>query len=174
MIIIEGADKTGKTALAQALASQLPEWKPAHFGVPKGSVVEYHLDGIEAVGSKSIVDRLHWSEYAYGLTYRGVCGYDEVAWDGFEEMLVGMNATVILMTDSVDRIQKRWRAGGEPFDVEKVMELVNHFEDLVDGTGFRRSRLWAVRFNYRDLFHPDGTEMVYKIKDLADHERRKF
>jgi len=147
------------------LRALLPEWEVVHFGVPPKDVFTYHAEGIHRAGSRSIVDRLHWSEYAYGKTYRNKCGYTRSKWRAMERTLYRLGCSVILMGDSVEKIQSRW--GDEPFPKEKVRQLVEHFEDLRKGRSDPKSFLPCVRLVLSDL-------KVVDVQGLADLERRKF
>ena len=174
MIIVEGPDRCGKSTLVEMLSRQLPDWKVGHFVVPDRPVLEYHMDGIEELGAKSIVDRLHWSEYAYGLTYRGRCGYDEVGWAAIEERLHELKAHVVLLTDWPELIEKRWAKDGEPFDKDRVRELVNHFGDLRSKRSHPRSILTCQTHNFMELVDPLGNERFDRVRAIADYERGRF
>lgn len=77
IILLEGLDKTGKTTTAGELAAQLSSFGPVslvHFGKPQGEdQFRQYLEALrqadEFQGS-TIIDRLHWSEEAYGRVYR--------------------------------------------------------------------------------------------------------
>ena len=155
MIIIEGMDKTGKTTLAEALALRMRR-QIAAFGVPPIDVFEYHSTGVERAGRSAIIDRLHWSEYAYGKTYRAGCGYTAERWAELEGRLESLDAFTIMMTDELPLVRQRWEWSQEPFDPEKLVELNNHFTDLYLRRSKPISRLPAILMNYRDLFDHKG------------------
>lgn len=178
MIILEGVDRVGKSSVARSLLRLLPDYKYVHCEVPpKGEhVLDYHvrllnLDDPQFDG-KLIVDRLHWSEYAYGITYRKGCKYSQSQWNGFENRLLEASAHVILMSDAVKLIRHRWDEK-EQFDVAGLVRLNGLFFDLFFDRGDRLSRLSRTSLNWRDLFNPDGSERGDALKVIAETERER-
>lgn len=85
MIIIEGADGTGKTTLANALAKKL-NGMVLHAGFDrKWDIRQYHSAIItsayfyENAGCPTIIDRWCVSEEVYGRVFRGGAAYDTAA-----------------------------------------------------------------------------------------------
>lgn len=167
MIIFEGVDRTGKTTAAQALAKRLG-WQYLHFGVPTKRCFEFHMEGIKDVGERVVVDRLHWSEYAYGLTYREGVGYTESEWHFFEDHLMSLDAIVVLMSDSVEKIRSRW-GSTERFDSRRIDQLVERFDELHCGFGaIYPSRIASVAFELKDVVGPDGSFRDEVVDELID------
>jgi thymidylate kinase len=82
MIILEGADGTGKTTLANALAKEL-NGMVLHAGFDKSwDIRQYHSAVItsayffENAGCPTIIDRWALSEQVYGTVFRGGPAYD--------------------------------------------------------------------------------------------------
>lgn len=75
IVLLEGLDKTGKSTEAERLA-RLPDLGPVvvhHFGVPTENPFEEYVTALqraEAFDGSTIIDRLHWSDEAYGQVYR--------------------------------------------------------------------------------------------------------
>ena len=131
MLILVGADKCGKTTLAEELVNKLlPGWGYKHHGVPPVDPYSYFGWFLSYARSDVIVDRLHPCEVAYGLTYRG-----ESKLSKHEERLLNLaamaqGARVIWLYDDVEAIENRWDVG-EPFDVARVGTLQDHYDGVM-------------------------------------------
>lgn len=178
MIILEGVDRVGKSSVAKALMRYLPDYKYVHCEVPPEGehVLDYHtrLLGLndKKFDGKLIVDRLHWSEYSYGITYRSGCKYTQSQWNSLEDRLLNASAHVILMSDAVKLIRERWDEN-EQFDVAGLIRLNGLFFDLFFDRAERLTRLSRTSLNWRDLFNPNGSERGDSLKVLADMERER-
>jgi thymidylate kinase len=174
MIILEGVDKVGKSSLAKALARHLRDHEVVHCEVPPPgeSVFDYQM---RMIGKKRklIVDRLHWSEYAYGETYRGGCGYTVQQWAAMEEILAERGARIILLSDALSLVKERWEKEEKQFDVAGLVRLNTFFFDLFYDRGSRLSVLPRININWRDVFNPDGTERMISndsgVKVIAEY-----
>jgi len=174
MIVIEGPDKVGKTTLADRFYKLLPGWRRVHFGVPPDGVpvFDYHVKGLAMAGPMAIVDRLHWSEYAYGLTYRGKVGYNDLQWVAMETYLASCKATMILLTDKVSSIKARW---DDPFDPGRVPELVGRFSELQMGHGEVDSIFKGCLVERLTSFVDEcGNVRGNKLAQLVEFEKEKF
>jgi hypothetical protein len=127
MVLLEGTDRVGKSTVAQAMKSLLPNWGYRHHGVPPYDPFLYFGWFLADARPNTIVDRLHWSEYAYGKTYRNSAGIDEDHYRILDLMLLSQDTTVIYLEDSLEAIKARWDPK-EPFAFEKFGELKEHFE----------------------------------------------
>jgi hypothetical protein len=129
-ILIEGPDRCGKTTVSHALQRLLPGWSYKHHGVPPSgcSVYQYHGWGLVDAHAQQIIDRLHWSEVAYGMTYRRECGYQFWQWRAIELALLSRATTVLHLTDEPGSILSRWK--NEPNDCTKISELTGRFNDI--------------------------------------------
>jgi thymidylate kinase len=73
LVIIEGADKTGKTTLAKAIAGELG-YEYVHFSTPKGPPADEYIDFLLALKRPTVCDRFHLGELVYGPLLRGKPG----------------------------------------------------------------------------------------------------
>jgi hypothetical protein len=166
MIIVEGVDRVGKSSLVKVLARNLG-FKIVHCVVPPDgeSVFDYHMRMIQD-GEDAIVDRLHWSEYAYGETYRQGCGYTKKQWRQLEDELQAAEAGVILLSDSLKLIRERW-GPEEQFDVAGLVRLDSFFFDVFFNRAPFKSDLPRRHYNWRDFFNPDGSERGDALKTMT-------
>lgn len=84
IILLEGVDKCGKTTDAEDLAVALDHLdapcEVVHFGVPTDNPFDLYRTALNVAwgrskdGLSTVIDRLHWSNYAYQRVYRGRSG----------------------------------------------------------------------------------------------------
>lgn len=87
VILFEGADKVGKTTLADMTAHLLGT-HVNHFSTPGDGTTPFELKSryqstLFGTEPPVVVDRAHWSEWAYGNIYRGKSLLD---WDTVKEL----------------------------------------------------------------------------------------
>lgn len=174
MIIIEGPDKVGKSTLVKALRRALPGWEHRHHGVPPVSPFQYF--GWFAAGARPrvIVDRLHWSELAYGATYREGSELSTHQWRLLELMLMANRAHVVLLDDATESVAARWGKGADdPFAPERIGLLQGHFTDLYEGTGRVKSHLPRQTHWLPDLVDPDTLATTEAFDNIVRAERER-
>jgi thymidylate kinase len=132
-IVIEGADGSGKTSLAEALKSQLNAngetcHKEFHKGRPEELTRRWALSeyatSIESYDFQShnvIADRWHWGEVAYAPVKRPLTNVDGfgllgvAGWRWVELFLSSRGAAQIWLHQPLDVISKRIAARGDDF-----------------------------------------------------------
>jgi hypothetical protein len=145
-IIIEGCDKTGKTTLANHLASML-QWPVLKFGQPgpAGAFAECMAAAQEYDGP-FIADRFHLGESVYGPIYRKRSGISAVEAKEIEGALHARGALLVLMEDDPSGIVRRFKELDEDFAKETdVPAICDKFEAL-----WLQSHLAKLRFVLRD------------------------
>jgi hypothetical protein len=88
-----------------------------------------------------VMDRGHWSNYAYGQVYKE--SQDLLTpheWRLTELALASRATTIIYMRDSLENILERW-GKDEMYPPTKISQLLGHYENLVTQTGALRSHL---------------------------------
>lgn len=159
MIILEGMDRCGKSTVARALRELLPGWSYRHHTKPPMDPFGYFAQFIADSHPRVIVDRFHWSEPAYGKTYRHGSGLTKSQWRTLELMCLGQNAQIIYMYDHVESIKARWD-DSEMFPAEPLNQLCLEYAtikaaskvanysytlpDLIDAKGRPTERLEAI------------------------------
>lgn len=110
IVLIEGLDKTGKSTDAKALAALADETgefdQPArvlHFGVPKTNPYQDYREALrdaDAYDGPTIIDRLHWSEEAYGQMFRrdDAKTLSPARIDALDQLLFAFGGVVLLKT----------------------------------------------------------------------------
>lgn len=137
MIIVEGVDKVGKTTLCKILSEQLPDHTSVHNDIPKRTAFQEHMECLTKYGNNSIIDRLHWSEYCYGLTYRNDPGYTILEWNSIESLCVDNYAIVIyLVGEDQEALIKRWEFE-EKFSKDKLQSLQSHYDELANNSNLQ-------------------------------------
>lgn len=152
MIILEGPDRCGKTTVARILQRLLPGWSYRHHTKPP--IKPYSYFGLFLADSvpNVIVDRLHWSELAYGNTYRGGSELSYHEWRYLELMLLARQARIIYLTDEIENIKERWNKD-EMFDVSGLEKLHGEYEALYYRTSAWRSYIPAYWHTLKDLVY---------------------
>jgi len=127
-IIIEGADKTGKTTLANAIVKKFGS-KYVHFGKPtKYPATEYAEYALSTNGNV-VLDRFYLGELVYGPLLRGKCGITPLEFVTLERILRLKQAIFIQTTTDVVLANKR-------LAVSTQHEAVNDLQNEKAVSGF--------------------------------------
>jgi thymidylate kinase len=157
MIIIEGADCTGKTTLAKRICEEVGGQYFHCSYHPKWNVEAYHrLIGHtagkleEQAGVPTVIDRFAMSEAAYGLVYRNGPSYDTAAL--MQEMIKAYKPTFIFCrTESAAEDHKRiQQTRSEMFD--DITEVVNVFDELASSGKYGVNILYDYKKHDTDYF----------------------
>lgn len=158
-VIVEGADGTGKTTLADQLAIAFgAEYE--HVGPPRKDMtpfaehVEYAFVLAEEYG-RVVFDRFHLGTFAYGPIFRaeedldGIGDFRRADWDLFER-LIEDRCLLVLCDPGWDEVQKNLggRDGSQPYpmyedDPAQVLAVHRRFEKA-----YEFSRLKKTRYDY--------------------------
>lgn len=115
IILVEGLDRTGKSTLAQALATDL-NLTYLRFGVPpEGDLLCHFRDEIEErrkLGRGVVVDRMHLSNYAYNGELGGPV-LTAAEWSVMDAYVARRRGYLLLMTDTPFNIETRLRQEGD-------------------------------------------------------------
>lgn len=164
MIIVEGLDRCGKSSVTKRLLELLPSWSYRHHTKPPMSPYGYFAGFLADCRPHVIVDRLHWSEPAYGNTYRGGSGLSRAETIKLELMCLAHDATVIYMHDSPESIESRWD-DSEMFPADGIRKLIAEYEKVI-----QESRIPYSRHKLHDLVK-DGspTELLARLASSEIH-----
>jgi hypothetical protein len=133
IIVIEGADGTGKTTLARALEKCGFEYR--HQGPPAGDPFEvYTRELLSARGKDVVFDRLHVGELVYGPVMRGRSLITVEQLRLLNRLLFSLGGKVILCDTDDPSIEKNWLARrGEEYldDGDKLYQVIFKYRELV-------------------------------------------
>lgn len=142
VVVVEGCDRTGKTTFCDFL-SKLLGWPIVKFSQPKGDAMAEYAEALRAHPESFIADRLHLGESVYGPIYRGTTPVPDDRFYAFEAELAARGALLVLMTDTPERVIKRFEVHGEDF------AKGDHVRAILEAFDFQfvRSALPKVRMN---------------------------
>ncbi len=162
LVIIEGADATGKTTLATSVFEHLLDaGRPVcqlHAEAPKEHPLDEYTAGLATrVKTHDVVlDRWHLGELVYGPLYRGRCGLTETQFAAVEEYLDALGAVVVYCTARRPQIVSRLLARSEPADIPQIER-----ELIAWATAIAKTRLPV-------LWSPAGVEVdAAEVIDFA-------
>lgn len=130
LILIDGVDLTGKTSLARELATE-HGLAYLHLGPPESEALAHHLAWIAdwvAAPYGLVLDRGHWSGYAYGSA--GYNPGNSLGLSGFtvvESVMRRLGAVVVHCTATEEAILSRWQRGEDYIKQEAVAPLLDLF-----------------------------------------------
>jgi len=141
IILLEGADASGKTTLARHLVRQHGA-RYLHSTVRK-DVWRWHVGALRwaarlaAAGRLVVMDR-HWhSEQVYGPVFRGKAGYGAAGARCLDRVLRRYGALTVMCAPGDQLAQEeRWRAGraaGKHEHFDRVREVISLYADLAHG-----------------------------------------
>lgn len=130
LIIIEGADKTGKTTLAKAISKEFGyEYK--HFGAPKGSPADEYMDFLLKLDKPTVCDRFHLGELVYGPMLRGKTGITSLELVTLERVMRLKQTILIHVTANMILTNQRLVNSAEH-------EMVNGTQNVLAANAFDR------------------------------------
>jgi len=93
-VLIEGADGTGKTTLANALVER--GWGIEHAGPPTYEPLAFYLDAVRRHPyGHAVLDRLHIGSFVYGTIFRGMDDLTPYEHWQIEGTLMGYNSLLV-------------------------------------------------------------------------------
>lgn len=136
IIVIEGADGTGKTTLAGVLEKRGFEYR--HQGPPLNGVnlFQHYADELLSCrGKKVVMDRLHVGELIYGPVMRGKSLITVEELRLLNRLLFGLGGKVIFCDTDDAVIERNWlRRRGQEYldDADKLYEVMFQYRRLFD------------------------------------------
>lgn len=127
-IIIEGADKTGKTTLSDAIIKRFGS-EYVHFGKPKKHPATEYAEYALANDGNLVLDRFYLGELVYGPLLRGKAGIDDVEFATIERILRKKQAILIQTTTNSTLANKRLLVSTQD-------EAVNTDQNVLAARGF--------------------------------------
>lgn len=165
MILLEGVDRTGKTTVAEHLMRLLPGWSFVHQTKPDCHPFKYGMQRVANSHPRVVLDRLHWSNYAYGRVYDGSQELlDAHEWRLTELALASRGTMVVYMHDDLESILGRW-GKDEMYPPTEIPALLDHYRNLVGGAGDRKSCLPTHVATLPDLVYCGRP--TYRLQQLA-------
>ena len=141
LIVIEGADCTGKTTLARRLASDTGA-RIIHRGAPTRPLPDEYTTDLEDAavdGPGLVLDRWHIGELVYGPLYRGGTDMTPAIFEQIEDRLLELGAVLIHATDTVRNVLHRMQQRGETFlQPQHVPFVLNKFAQCVKASRLPR------------------------------------
>lgn len=142
LIVLEGADGTGKTTLAERFAARLPDCHYLHRGVPERHPLEEYESDLDwyVPGSHNVVcDRWHLGEIVYGLMYRGhsVLGGNVGPGRFHVDAYLRSRGAILLLTDCskpTARHRLEQRGDEDYLDLDDLDECLTRFRTACDFT----------------------------------------
>lgn len=159
ILVLEGLDKCGKSTTAGELATKLLAFGPVqllHFGKPDGDQFREYLEALrqaDAFDGSTIIDRLHWSEEAYGRTYRPKQVLETESIDALDEVLRNMGGVVIWKQRELAEVGRALDADdhatkGSPVSLDDLAAISKVF-----ARRFTRKRVASTTSDFRLAVH---------------------
>lgn len=132
LIIIEGADKTGKTTLAKAIEKRFG-YRYHHSGPPKGHPADEYIDFLLNLKRPTVCDRFHLGELVYGPMFRGKAGISPLELLTIERVLRLKQTILIHAVTDISLANKRLHVSTqkEMVDDTKNQVAATLFNDVV-------------------------------------------
>jgi len=166
-IIIEGADKTGKTTLSNAIIEKFGS-EYVHFGKPKKHPATEYAEYALANDGNLCLDRFYLGELVYGPLLRGKAGINDVEFATLERILRKKQAILIQTTTNSTLANKRLLVSTQD-------EAVNTDQNARAAKGFAEV---GKRLNIQHHILYDGSsyenlnELLEKLEDLKNEVER--
>lgn len=152
-IILEGADQSGKSFVAQALHDRLG-FEVYHFSKPDKNT-DFRLEYITPIMTSEepyIFDRSYVSEMAYGAVHRGGGGITPEIKEYVEEFLNDRHYVLVYM---VRNPEKEWITRDEIYSEEDNKKVIAEYERIYPTIGILKMRA--------DSYDPDVIEKIVEF-----------
>lgn len=110
ILLVEGTDRAGKTALCERVRVDLPTFDYLHFGVPDQpdaySYFAERLDHFLSRGTDLVINRLHWSNVAYAGMFGGSVLTD-FDWYRLDQHIAQQPAMALLLVGDPTALHQR-------------------------------------------------------------------
>lgn len=152
IIIIEGADGSGKTTLAEQISKQTG-YPVVHRSSPKSEeekavMMQMYLQAIKE-GRNVIFDRCWYSEMVYGVVMRdeSVISYPQMY--ELERSLAKRGALIIYCTDKPETLWRRCTKRGEDYvtNSQTFMKICDEYDKLMSVPHL----VPVVKYDYKDV-----------------------
>lgn len=132
IIVLEGADGTGKTTAAGKL-KRILNADVLHFGPPeRHPLYEYEI-ALQNITRNTVIDRLHWGELVYGPIYRGESKLSFAGKLHIDMMLAARGATIFHFDQSLDVVKMRVAERGDNYvQAEHLDQILRHYRVIRD------------------------------------------
>ncbi len=130
LILLEGADGTGKTSLASALCAQYG-FDYLHFGVPDKHPMDYWFETLVNIKKPTVIDRLHLSEDAYGPVFRGESQLSDRDRWLIEGWLWARKCALIVCSTSWDNMQENQERVKGEYHGDRQKAVVERYQELI-------------------------------------------
>lgn len=134
LILLEGADLTGKTTLAHRLENE-HGLTYHHLGPPESEALAHHTTWIKAWQDAPVglvMDRGHWSGLVYGPKFNVGNELGESGFRLIDQIVNRLGGLVVHCTDKPENILSRWERGEEYIEKDDVKYLVDRFDEACD------------------------------------------
>ncbi len=168
IIIIEGADRTGKTRLATEIC-QAFKYDYKHFGVPGPNPADEYLDFLLNLKTPTVCDRFYVGELVYGPMLRQKESITPFQRSVIERVVRYLGGFIIHADTDWGLVKERFLLSKEPISLEQNAESHMRFKTVMKSIKIPR-----VRYNGRTEI--DLSEAVFQLHPFIDMqlERSKF
>lgn len=169
LIILEGADGTGKTTLAGELVEVLGA-KLLHRGPPGQDVITEYARDIQwyrpGQGTHVVCDRWHLGELIYGPLLRGSSAFTRESLAHVEKVLQTRGALLVVLDGDAAEIRGRLRRRGD--DLVAV--------DQIDGilAAYRDVETQLPRYNIRDQNLAVTAKYAARLASVLEHAAERL
>lgn len=165
LIIIEGADKAGKTTLGQEIASKL-RYEYRHFGKPGANPAREYAEALLGVNTPQVWDRGFLGELVYGPLLRGRNTIDPFRLLILERLARLKGAILIHANPALEVVRQRYDDEGDPLITSRENIIAyNKFHEICNATSLQK-------FEYRGTDWGTLADFVDQLRLHAAQSRR--
>lgn len=168
IIIIEGADRTGKTRLATEICKAF-KYDYKHFGVPGPKPADEYLDFLLNLKTPTVCDRFYVGELVYGPMLRkkeSITTFQQLI---IERVIRHLGGFVIHVDTDWSLVKERFLLSKEPISLEENAESHMRFKNVMQ-------TIKVPRLRYNGRTERDLSEAIFQLHPFIDMQlkRNKF
>lgn len=168
IIIIEGADRTGKTSLANEICKAF-HYDYKHFGVPGPKPADEYLDFLLNLKTPTVCDRFYVGELVYGPMLRKKESITPFQRLTIERVIRYLGGFIIHADTDWSLVKERFLLSKEPISLEQNAESHMRFKDVM-------KTIKVPRLRYNGRTERDLSEAIFQLHPFIDAQlkRRKL
>ncbi|MCU7521962.1 MAG: hypothetical protein HF312_17235 [Ignavibacteria bacterium] len=170
MIIVTGADNTGKSTLVDHIADKFGIMKVDRYHtLPPVDYVDWYrwVKQVLDTRTHSIIDRFFVDEFVYGPLKRGKISLPEPKLGQLKYMFYRHRPLIIVCETDLETIESTYEQREQYPNLDEIPLVMAKFREVMDSEPFSECPVW-----YHNFTEPHAAEMTDRVVNIYLKSRR--